>query len=186
MTSIFKEYFSKKPHIIRGHRNGVAVLKKTTTKKEVQDLLFDITSYFGMGCRNVSKIYFEEGFDLDIFKNIQVPFDCLTKNNSYLNNYQYQQTIALMNQTPIIDLGYLILKQEQPIDAPIGVVHYTFFKNLHQVEKEIATKGAQIQCVVSNCVFKETSTSTIGKAQHPSISDYADNINVLDFLSALE
>ena len=53
----FDYYFSKYPHIIRKNRNAVAVLNGKETQKDIESLGRDILQYYGLGCRNVSKVY---------------------------------------------------------------------------------------------------------------------------------
>src|SRR5437588_38967 len=53
----FEYYFSKVPHIIRKNRNSVAVLTGNETKDQFYELGHDIFDYFGLGCRNVSKVF---------------------------------------------------------------------------------------------------------------------------------
>ena len=53
----FEYYFKDKPNIIRKNRNSVAVLNGNETKEDLINLGEDIFRYFGLGCRNVSKLF---------------------------------------------------------------------------------------------------------------------------------
>ncbi len=61
----FEQYFGKYPHIIRRNRNAIAVLNGLETPDDMLALGKDIFSYFGLGCRNVSKLYVPHGYHFD-------------------------------------------------------------------------------------------------------------------------
>src|SRR5664279_2303493 len=66
----FDYYFSKYPNIIRKNRNGVAVIQGDESDDELESLGRDIFSYFGLGCRNVSKIFVPDGYNFEkMFRN---------------------------------------------------------------------------------------------------------------------
>ena len=53
----FEYYFSKYPHIIRRNRTSVAILTGNETAAELEALADDVNLYYGLGCRNVTKLY---------------------------------------------------------------------------------------------------------------------------------
>jgi hypothetical protein len=179
----FKYYFSKIPHIIRKNRTSVAVLNGNESHEELESLGFDIFSYFGLGCRNISKIYVPNSYKFDSLFPHWEKFSNILDHHKYYNNYQYQQSIMLVNKAKHLDNGFLLMQQNANLVSPIGVVYYEFYDNLAGVIIQIERQKDKIQCLVT----KEDLPGKIkfGKAQMPDINDFADNIDTMDFLSKL-
>ncbi len=177
----FNYYFGKYPHIIRSNRNGVAVLTGSESDKEIQALANDIFMYFGMGCRNVSKIYIPDNYNLDkFFKNI-TGYEFLMDHNKYMNNYDYNKSIFLMNGDMFYDNNFVLLKENTSLSSPISVVYYEYYKNIKQVKKQLENYKDEVQCIVSHSQeFPEAVQP--GNSQYPELWDYADNIDTLKFL----
>ncbi len=177
----FEYYFGKYPHIIRKNRNSVAILSGNESDEELSNLGTDIFTYFGLGCRNVSHIIMPDGFEIDrLYKNFAA-FASLINHNKYANNYDYQKTIMLLNQTPFFDNGLVLLKQDQSLSSPIAVIHYQYYKNIQDVENYIEQNKHKIQCIVSKTKWSFL-TYELGKAQYPELWDYADNMDTIEFL----
>jgi len=181
----FEYYFGNYPHIIRKSRNGLAVLNGKETKDEISALCHDITRYFGMGCRSVSKLFVPRDYN---FNNL---LDALTQHmhildtSKYYNNYEYFKSIYLINLLPFYDNGSTILKEEKLISSPISVVYYEFYDNIETVNLFLNQNSEQIQCVVSNISSVKTAIP-FGNAQSPGLNDYADNVDVMKFLLNLD
>lgn len=181
----FDYYFGKYPNIIRKNRNSVAVLDGTETTDDIKNLGLDIFSYFGLGCRNVSKLYLPENFCFDMFfDNIQ-NYQEIYKHNKYANNYDYNKSVYLMNQIQHFDNGFVIVKEDIEFASPIGVLFYEYYKDLNDVKNILLTNKEQIQCVVSKPGIIENSVD-FGKAQSPELWDYADNVDTMKFLLELK
>jgi hypothetical protein len=181
----FDYYFGKYPHIIRKNRNAVAVLSGYETQAEIGLLAKDIFHYFGLGCRNVSKVFFPEKYNTNkFFEGIEAWKD-IYNHNKYANNYEYYKSIYLMNLIPHLDNGFLLLKKDANISSPVGVVFYEFYNNIAELYEELKRNKEKIQCIVgSNELVKEA--IPFGKAQQPEIWNYADDIDTMNFLINLK
>jgi hypothetical protein len=181
----FHYYFGKYPNIIRKNRNGVAVIPKDYNEEDIKKLADDMFIHYGLGCRNVSKVFFHENFDFEhFFNNINHYYDKLINHHKYANNYDYHKSIFLMNKVPHLDNGFVLMKQDSSIASPISTIYFETYKNIDNVKKLLETQTEYIQCIVSD--QKEFSDAVpFGKAQFPELWDYADNIDTLKFLSSL-
>ena len=179
----FDYYFSKYPHIIRKNRNGVAVLDGSETQEDMKNLGRDILQYYGLGCRNVSKLYLSKGFDLDlIFKGLY-PYANIIEMNKYANNYDYYKAVYLISQFDFIENGFFILRENQAISSPIGTGNYEFYEGLDLLKKHLLDQQENIQCIVSNADIE--GAIPFGQAQNPNLWDYADGVDTLEFLNRL-
>jgi len=177
----FEYYFGKYPNIIRHNRNSIAVITGSETNEQISLLADDIFQYFGLGCRNISKLFVPENYSFEnLFKNIN-QYQYLYQHNKYANNYDYNRSIYLMNQTPYLDNGFVLLKEDSQIASPIGVIYYEYYKNLKDVVNYLEINCDQIQCIVSGSDMI-TNALQFGKAQQPELWDYADNVDTLKFL----
>lgn len=178
----FDYYFGKYPHIIRKNRNSVAVLTGNESKEELELLGKDIFQYFGLGCRNVSKLFVPEGYTFDTFYEAIFEYQSVINNNKYGNNYEYNRTVYLMNDTSsLLDNNFLLLKEDQGYSSPIGVLYYEFYPDTESLNKKIATDRELIQCIVSNSAEINTAIK-FGDAQCPKLDDYADGVDTMRFL----
>ena len=175
----FKSYFGKYPNIIRKNRTSYAILEEDTSLEDIQLLGEDIFNYFGLGCRNVSKIYIPKDFDIDRFYKGMFDFNEIIHHNKYANNYDYQKAIHLMNQDDILDNGFLLLKEDSRLHAPLGMMYYSRYDSLKDLRKELEGFEDEIQCVISK------DNIPFGQSQTPSLQDYADNVDTLEFLTNL-
>ena len=181
----FEYYFGKYPHIIRKNRNAVAVLNGNETNEELTNLGKDIFSYFGLGCRNVSKLYVPGNYRFDkLFKALE-QYKGVIHHARYVNNYDYNKSVFLVNRQPYLDNGFLLLKEDTAVSSPVSVVffeHYSDFGSLYNIIRHDQEK---IQCVVS--VDKRISKCVSpGMTQSPELWDYADGVDTMDFLITLK
>lgn len=175
----FEYYFGKYPHIIRKNRSGVAILTGNETDEELSKLGSDIFSFFGLGCRNVAKLYVHRDFDLDRFFKGIYEYHPIVNHHKYANNYDYFRALWLMNREEILDNGFLILRPSTSLSSPVGSVFYERFDDLSVLEKELATQSDEIQCIVSQ------NHVPFGKSQQPELWDYADGVDTMKFLLEL-
>lgn len=180
----FDYYFSKWPHIIRRNRTSVAVLNGNETDDELRALGKDVFTYFGLGCRNVSKIYVPEGSSVEPVLRVFEEFDKIKVHNKYANNYDYNRSVYYMNHVPFFDNLVVVLKEDQQLASPIGVLFYEYYKNINQLQLKLEGERDNIQCIVSSPELVDGSVN-FGMAQSPSISDYADGVDTLEFLLKL-
>ncbi len=182
----FEYYFGKVPHIIRKNRNSVAVLTGEESAAAIQQLGHDIFDYFGLGCRNVSKIYFPEDYDIKNFFEPLESFQPIINHFKYNNNYDYNKSIYLVNLVEHLDNGFLLLKEDERLASPLAVLYFERYKDLHEVEQELISKENDIQCVVSTADLNlKTGIVGFGESQQPKLWDYADNVDTIAFLNGL-
>lgn len=174
----FEHYFSKYPHIIRKNRTSVAVLTGTETNEQLERLADDIHQYFGMGCRNVTKLYVPEGYDFVPLLDALRKYNYLIDHNKYKNNYDYQLAAKIINNEFYMTNGSVLLIENKTPFAPISQVHYEFYKDASEVQSQLAADEA-IQCITG------TDTIPFGGAQTPGICDFADGVDIMRFLLSL-
>jgi hypothetical protein len=174
----FEQYFSKYPHIIRKNRTSVAILTGNETDEELSALASDIFTYYGLGCRNVTQLYLPKGYDFEKFWQAVVPFKEMIHHHKYRNNYDYYLAIYLLNKVPYLtNESLLLVENEMPFSA-VSVLHYRYYTDQATLLNELQQNDA-IQCIVSN------KTIPFGMAQHPKLSDYADGVDTMQFLTQL-
>ncbi|MDQ3048424.1 MAG: acyl-CoA reductase [Bacteroidota bacterium] len=182
----FEYYFGKYPGIIRKNRNSVAVLTGNEKISDLRALGNDIFQYFGLGCRNVSKLFVPEGYKFDTFYESVYDFSNVINNNKYGNNYDYNRTVYLMSSDPtLLDNNFLLLRQDIGYSSPIGVLFYEFYKDVNELTKRLKSEEDQIQCIVSSSSAIKGAIP-FGDAQCPGLSDYADGVDTMRFLSGLK
>jgi hypothetical protein len=180
----FEYYFGKFPRIVRNNRNSISVLTGHENETDILNLANDIFTYFGLGCRNVSKLYVPEGYTFDHFFNVIEPWHILYQHNKYANNYDYHQSVYLMNKIPFLDNGFVLVKNDCQIYSPLSVIFYEYYSDITILAAEIKAKESEIQCIVTKENELERAIP-FGKTQSPKLWDYADNINTLEFLIKL-
>jgi hypothetical protein len=181
----FEHYFGKYPNIIRKNRNSVAVLTGKEKKEDLVELGKDVFRYFGLGCRNVSKLFVPEGYDFSAFYEAIYDQKEIVNNNKYANNYDYNKTVYLMsNDSSLLDNNFLLLKKDATYSSPIGVLFYEHYKNSSELNKKLEAEKEQIQCIVSNEPGIKNAIP-FGTAQCPKLNDYADGVDTMKFLTGL-
>jgi hypothetical protein len=175
----FEYYFKDKPSIIRKNRNSIAVLNGKETKEQLIALGEDIFRYFGLGCRNVSKLFVPKGYSFDAFFEAIFEYQEVIHYEKYANNYDYNKAVFLMSNYKLLDNGFLTLKEDSSHASPISSVFYEYYDELADVEKRIATELDKIQCVVSANLVKNS--IPFGHTQRPQLWDYADNVDTISF-----
>jgi hypothetical protein len=181
----FEYYFKKYPSIIRKNRNSVAVLSGKETAAELIALGKDVFQYFGLGCRNVSKLFAPKGYKFDTFYEAMIGYQDIIHTNKYANNYDYNRTVYLMSSDPtLLDNNFLLLKENSAYASPIGVLFYEFYDDLNTLNERLEKDATEIQCIVSSTPGVKHSIP-FGQAQCPSLTDYADGIDTMKFLTGL-
>lgn len=182
----FEQYFGKYPNIIRKNRNAVAVLDGSETEEDFLALGEDIFNYFGLGCRNVSKVYVPQNYNFDgLLEALHEGYKSVIHHNKYKNNFDYNNALFLLNKVDFLMSGSLILTESKDITSRIATLHYEYYDTRQSLTQHLNVVKNQIQCVVSNEKIDGLSTFSFGKAQQPSISDYADGVDTLEFLKGL-
>jgi hypothetical protein len=176
----FEYYFKDVPAIIRKSRNSVAVLDGNESKEQMVALGEDIFRYFGLGCRNVSKLFVPKNYNFDAFFNGMFAYQDVIKYEKYANNYDYNKAVFLMSNFKLLDNEFLTIKEDPSYASPISSVFYEFYDDLETVKQQLKNDTEQIQCIVSNGLTEES--IPFGTTQKPQLWDYADNVDTVDFL----
>ena len=179
----FEQYFAKYPHIIRRNRNAIAVLSGLETQEEMIALGLDIFSFFGLGCRSVSKLYVPHGYQFDALLEALHEYRELANHNKYKNNFDYNFTLFILNQMPHLNNGCLLLREDPSLQARIASVHYEYYDDLFELDALLAEKSAEIQCVVGHIKLNNFNVLPFGKSQQPTLMDYPDGVDVMQFLT---
>lgn len=180
----FHQYFSKYPHIIRKNRSSVALINGSETTNDFRNLGEDIFTYFGLGCRNISKLYVPEGYSFaKFFESIQ-PYQEVMHHHKYHNNYDYNKSVLLVNKEPHLDNGFLLLQKSNRMVSPISVLYFEEYTSEQEVRELLESEKEKIQCIVSAGGWLPGSIA-MGQAQLPELWDYADQVDTMDFLVKL-
>ncbi len=180
----FEYYFRNKPHIIRKNRSSIAILNGEETTEDFLKLGYDITSYFGLGCRNISKIFVPKDYNFSPFYDAIESLGDIFYHNRYKNNYDYNKSIYLVNGVPHLDNGFLMLTENEQFVSPISTVFYETYNSVAELEEKIAEQAEKIQCIVSKEAWYPNSLS-LGESQQPRLWDYADGVDTMRFLLTL-
>ncbi|PWN71177.1 acyl-CoA reductase [Chryseobacterium phosphatilyticum] len=181
-TARYLEYYFKNHlHIIRKNRTSVAVLKGDETNEDLQLLAKDIFQYFGLGCRNVTRIFIPQDFVIDrLFENF-LSFQDIINHNKYANNYDYNRAVYLLNQDKFWDNNFVMLKEDDKLFSPLSVINFSRYESMDDVKNFIAENEENIQCIVAKDQLLPDSIS-FGEAQNPGLDTYADNVDTMKFL----
>lgn len=183
----FERYFSHVPHIIRRNRNAVGVITQNDSQDDIEILGEDIFSFFGLGCRNVSKVFFPKNYNLPFFlETLHDKYKEIILHQKYKNNYDYNYALYLLNKENFLANGAVILRNHPDIVSRIACLHYEEYEHLNALSQELKMKEDQIQCIVSNVKLEGLNTIPFGKAQYPKINDYADGVDTMEFLTNLK
>ncbi|HAT76413.1 MAG TPA: acyl-CoA reductase [Flavobacterium sp.] len=179
----FNYYFRDKPSIIRKNRNSVAVLNGKETKEQLEALGEDIFRYFGLGCRNVSKLFVPKGYSFNAFFEAIFKYQDIIHYEKYANNYDYNKAVFLMSNFKLLDNGFLTIKEDNSYTSPISSIFYEYYDSIEDLQIRLQSESEQIQCVVSNNLVENS--INFGQTQKPNLWDYADNVDTISFLIAL-
>ena len=179
----FEYYFAGKPHIIRRNRNSVAILTGKETPKELYQLGEDIFRYFGLGCRSVSKLFVPRDYDFAPFFEAIYPYHTLLDHQKYINNYDYNKAVYLMSLCPLLENGFLLLKEDEKYASPIATLFYERYDDLTILSQRLEKERELLQCVVGSKEIPEA--IPFGQTQVPSLTDYADGVDTLAFLNSI-
>lgn len=180
----FEYYFRDKPSIIRGNRNSMAVLSGDESEEELEKLGEDVFTYFGLGCRNVSKLLIPQDFDLDRIFGAFVGFADVAMNKKYANNYDYYKAIYILNKADLLENGFLLMKEDSSLHSPVSMLFYQRYSDIKEAKDILSIEADQLQCVVSHLDEIDHAVA-FGDTQRPSISDYADGVDTMKFLSEI-
>jgi hypothetical protein len=174
----FEYYFGKYKHIIRKNRTSVAVINGEETTDDLLALGTDVFSYFGLGCRNVGKLFLPKGYRPEQLLDAWAPYHDIIHHHKYCNNYDYQKSVLLVTQAPFLDSGFVMLQQHSNLFSPLSVVYYEYYDDAEALAQKMLSVEDKVQCVVS-----QQGEITFGHSQFPSLFDYADRIDTMKFVT---
>ena len=177
----FEYYFKGKPSIIRKNRNTIAVLSGKETQDELRLLSEDIFRYYGLGCRNVSKLFVPRGYDFNKLFEAVYHWHPIIEETKYANNYDYNKAVYLMSEFDFLENGFFMLKEDKSHSSPIATLFYEFYESTNNLKQRLAKDHELIQCIVAKG-FDSTIEIPFGKTQLPELWDYADDVDTVDFL----
>ena len=175
----FEYYFKGAKKIIRKNRRSVAILDGSESSMELKGLANDVFAYFGLGCRNVSKLFLPKVYDLNKLFEAFFPYSHLVDHKKYGNNYDYNKAIFLMGKNKLVENGFLLMKEDKSLLSPVAMLYYEYYNDVHTVEQFVEENAEQLQCVVSK------KDIPFGNTQQPNLWDYADGVDTIDFLRDL-
>ncbi|MGS2726097.1 acyl-CoA reductase [Psychroserpens sp. BH13MA-6] len=175
----FEYYFRDKPSIVRRNRNSVAVITGNESDDEFKGLSEDIFRYYGLGCRNVSKLYVPKGYNFERFFKAMYEWNPIIHHAKYANNYDYNKAVYLMSEFNILENGFLMIKEDPNFSSPIATVFYEYYDSQDELKRTINSHDERIQCVVANG-FIDTEIK-FGQTQFPKLWNYADNVDTITF-----
>ena len=181
----FEYYFRNIPNIIRKNRSSCAIIMGEESVEELQTLGIDVFSYFGLGCRNVSKLYIPEGYNFIGMLDSWAPYKDIIHHHKYCNNYDYQKSILLVNRVPFLDTGYVLVTENEALVSPISTVYHETYSDQVDLSRKLVKQQDKLQCLVSANGWY-TESVAFGKTQSPNVWDYADHVDTLRFLEFKE
>ncbi|MDN5285478.1 MAG: acyl-CoA reductase [Mucilaginibacter sp.] len=182
----FDYYFGKVPNIIRKNRNSIALLTGTETAEELFSLGHDIFDYYGLGCRNVSKLLVPAGYIFNFFFESIEEHKAIIHHHKYNNNYDYNKSIYLVNSDKHLDNGFLMVKEDDRMASPLSVVYFSYYDDLAAAQQILIDQSENIQCIVTKApISVPNQVVGFGQSQQPALWDYADGIDTMEFLSNL-
>jgi Acyl-CoA reductase (LuxC) len=181
----FDAYFGKYPNIIRKNRNAVGILRGDETTEDLAELGNDVFTYFGLGCRNVSKIYVPKEYNFHPLLEALHEHNELVMHDKFKNNFDYQFTLTILNKIQHQANGCIIMVENKAITSPIAMLFYEYYDSFEQLSKDLLEKQTEIQCVVSKQKIEGLPCFDFGEAQKPALNDYADGEDTIQFLLGL-
>ncbi len=176
----FEYYFKDKPSIIRKNRNSIAVLTGKETKEQLEALSDDIFTYYGLGCRNVSKLFVPKDYNFDAFFNAIYKWHPIINEAKYANNYDYNKAVYLMSEFDMLENGFMMIKEDESYASPIATLFYEYYESTASLIQKLTVDKEKIQCIVAH-TFSD-SEIVFGETQKPQLWDYADNVDTVKFL----
>ncbi|MEI8204455.1 MAG: acyl-CoA reductase [Bacteroidota bacterium] len=177
---LFDYKFKEKKRIIRKNRSSLAILKGNEAAEELNQLSHDMFLYFGLGCRNISKIFVPHHYDFSKMINSLKQYEFINEHKKYNSNYLFQKNILKMHQIQIIDTGFSIFRNHRDLHSPLGIIHFEYYTSTEEIKEYIRQNNENIQCIISN--FNSLGNTQIGESQSPKLWDYADGIDTIEFI----
>ncbi len=178
----FEAYFGKYPHIIRKNRNAVAILRGSESAGDLELLGKDVFTYFGLGCRNISKIYVPNGYNFHPLLTAFHEYREIVQHDKYKNNFDYNFTLLILNKIKHEANGCILMRESTDLASPIAVLYYEYYDDLTDLKINLWERRDEIQLIVAKDRVEGLPSFYFGEAQKPSLVDYADGVDTMEFL----
>lgn len=179
---LFEQRYASIPALLRGSRYSVAVLTGQETPEQLDGLYSDLFAYFGLGCRNVSRLFVPQDYPLERLTTRfqQHP----VRHRKYLNAYRQTKATLTLGGNSFVDGGFFLLGDDTLSVQTNCLLHYIRYDQPEDVTRWMADHADQLQCVVA-AQGNYPRRVNFGMAQHPRPEDYADGVDVMKFLLRL-
>lgn len=184
-ATIFEYYFRDVPHIIRKNRSAVAILTGDETSAQLEALADDVFSYYGLGCRNVGKLFVPEEYDFSDLFHAFGKYEDIIHHHKYRNNFDYNLALFLLNKETILQHEIIILRYSTQTASRTGSLNYEYYQDLDTLKSELVNIEDEIQCIIGRQIPGLNNTFDFGQSQCPGIEDYADGVDTVQFLLQL-
>lgn len=178
----FDYYFGKYPHIIRHNRNSIGILSGNESAQELEALCDDIFLHFGLGCRSVNKLYIPRNYNFDNLIATAKKYEYLFDHHIYKSNLDYHKALLLLNNVPFVDGVFWMLKEDTSMYSPVSIINFEYYDDINEVKTFIKNNEDNIQCVVADGI---DNAIAFGEAQKPSLTDYADGVDTMEWLTSI-
>jgi len=175
----FDQYFATVPRILRGARTSAAVVPADATDTELEALSDDLFRYFGRGCRSVTHLAMERGFDVQRLFASWMKWSRIAEHARYGSNYDYHRALFMLNREPFLENNWVVLREHETLKPPLSVVHVTWHSDAAAAESWLDAQSDQLQTVVGR------GRTPFGQSQFPTLWDYADGVDTPVFLVGL-
>ena len=178
----FAHHFATTRSLLRSSRHSIAVLDGTESTEELTALATDITAYSGLGCRSVSMIFYPQSTTPTL---IPQRAECSRLEQSL----RMRKALLKMQSIPFADYNGYIATHGTSFPQSLGEVTLHAYTSLSDVETWLAEHSEDIQCVVTHLDSLSTylpfgRTIAFGSAQYPTLTDYADGVDTMAFLTS--
>jgi len=174
----FEFYFGKYSHIIRRNKTSVAILKGNEHAEELEKLADDVYQFFGLGCRNVTKIYVPGKYDFKPLLGAFTKYNYLADHPKYRNNYDYNLAMQILGNKFYMTNGSIVLTEDASMFSPISQLNYQYYSDPSLLVSSLSD-NPELQCIVGRDHIP------FGQSQSPTLFDYADKVDTMAFLNSI-
>lgn len=182
-TRYYETYFGKYPNIICKQRTSVAILTGNETEEDWKKLGIDVFRFFGLGSRNVAKLYLPKDYDLAPLLEFWKRFEHLIHHDKFKNNFDYNYSLILMNGLAHISNGIILMQEEEAIHARTAMLYYEYYDHIDEVTEKLQGHQDQIQNIIANQALGNLKIIPFGQTHHPTLNDYPNHIDTMKFLT---
>ena len=79
----------------------------------------------------------------------------------------------------------LMIKEDESLHSSVAVLYFEYYKNEDELEVKLNNLKSELQCIVSLNGDIQKKYLKFGETQSPTLFDFADNVNTIEFLNGL-